>query len=71
MSLRLKFGGAAAAEAAGSVNGHAESDLGAIVSKKELRAKQEFAGVCPDCGETLFHEGGCAVCKSCSYSRCG
>jgi ribonucleoside-diphosphate reductase alpha chain len=69
--LRLKFGGAAAAEAAGSVNGHAESDLGAIVSKKELRAKQEFAGVCPDCGETLFHEGGCAVCKSCSYSRCG
>ena len=30
-----------------------------------------FAGVCPDCGETLAFENGCAICKNCSYSRCG
>src|SRR5438034_5439963 len=25
------------------------------------RRMQEFAGVCPDCGEMLIHENGCAV----------
>lgn len=26
---------------------------------------------CPQCGDELVFEGGCAVCKSCGYSRCG
>lgn len=26
---------------------------------------------CPDCGENLEHEGGCVICKSCGYSKCG
>ena len=25
---------------------------------------------CPDCGEALFFESGCDVCKSCGYSKC-
>ena len=28
--------------------------------------------ICPNCGKnTLIHEGGCEVCRECSYSRCG
>lgn len=30
----------------------------------------EFIGICPDCGESLVHENGCASCRSCGYSRC-
>jgi len=29
-----------------------------------------FVGVCPDCGDKLVYENGCALCRSCSYSRC-
>jgi ribonucleoside-diphosphate reductase alpha chain len=29
-----------------------------------------FAGVCPDCGNSLIHENGCSSCRSCGYSRC-
>ena len=34
-------------------------------------ATRDFVGVCPDCGEMLAFESGCAVCKQCGYSRCG
>lgn len=26
---------------------------------------------CPECGEPLIHEGGCNICKSCGWSKCG
>ncbi|MFS8501603.1 MAG: ribonucleotide reductase N-terminal alpha domain-containing protein [Caldicoprobacter sp.] len=26
---------------------------------------------CPECGVTMEHDGGCVVCRSCGYSRCG
>ena len=26
---------------------------------------------CPDCGGIMEHESGCAVCKSCGFSKCG
>lgn len=26
---------------------------------------------CPECGEPLEHEGGCKMCRSCGYSKCG
>jgi ribonucleoside-diphosphate reductase alpha chain len=26
---------------------------------------------CPECGHELEHEGGCAVCRSCGWSKCG
>jgi ribonucleoside-diphosphate reductase alpha chain len=26
---------------------------------------------CPDCGSPIEHEGGCVVCRSCGYSKCG
>lgn len=37
----------------------------------KVRFGKEFAGICPDCGETLIHENGCTVCRGCGYSRCG
>lgn len=26
---------------------------------------------CPECGEKLLHEGGCVICRSCGFSKCG
>ena len=43
-------------------NGHAE--------RVERAVRLEFVGVCPDCGETLVHETGCATCRSCGFSKC-
>jgi ribonucleoside-diphosphate reductase alpha chain len=29
-----------------------------------------LTGACPECGSSLEHESGCAVCRSCGYSKC-
>lgn len=29
------------------------------------------AALCPECGAALEYEGGCCICKSCGYSKCG
>ncbi len=29
------------------------------------------SGSCPECNSALEHEGGCAVCRACGYSKCG
>ena len=26
--------------------------------------------ICPECGEPLFFEGGCNICKNCGWSKC-
>ncbi len=41
-------------------------------TRKQVKAKTEnIVGVCPDCGNALWHVEGCMVCKSCGYSKCG
>lgn len=37
---------------------------------KNTDALDNHAGACPECGGTLEHESGCAVCRSCGYSKC-
>jgi len=32
--------------------------------------KKLFCGACPECGGAVEHEGGCAVCKDCGFTRC-
>lgn len=27
--------------------------------------------LCPECGGALEHEGGCVICRTCGYSKCG
>ena len=34
--------------------------------KHQLRDDQ-----CPDCGQKLIIVGGCGVCMSCGYGKCG
>ncbi len=29
-----------------------------------------FCGACPDCGGAVEHEGGCAVCRDCGFTKC-
>lgn len=45
--------------------GHASS----VVSKNGDHL-DNLAGACPECGGSLEHESGCAVCRACGYSKC-
>ena len=36
----------------------------------ELHKPTLGKGACPECGGTVEHEGGCAVCRACGYSEC-
>jgi len=55
-------GGNGSAEPYADSTGHAE--------RVERAVRLEFVGVCPDCGDTLVHENGCAACRSCGFSKC-
>jgi ribonucleoside-diphosphate reductase alpha chain len=39
----------------------------------ELKTHEEIMliGACPECGGAVEHEGGCAVCHNCGFTRCG
>ena len=39
--------------------------------KQETITDADDAPVCPECGEKLYFEGGCNICKSCGWSKCG
>lgn len=32
---------------------------------------EEKIGYCPECSTEIEHEGGCVICRSCGYSKCG
>ena len=40
----------------------------ALMSEKKTGS---IVGVCPDCGDALWHVEGCMVCRACGYSKCG
>jgi ribonucleoside-diphosphate reductase alpha chain len=37
----------------------------------DVSPKEQKSGTCPECGSVVEHEGGCMVCRSCGYSKCG
>ncbi|MEW6599947.1 MAG: vitamin B12-dependent ribonucleotide reductase [Nitrospirota bacterium] len=37
---------------------------------KPKKEKAIFCGACPDCGGAVEHEGGCAVCRDCGFTKC-
>jgi ribonucleoside-diphosphate reductase alpha chain len=37
----------------------------------QLSLVEVAQGACPDCGGAIEHEGGCVVCRTCGYSKCG
>lgn len=52
-------------------NGETPADTsGEANDGAEHRVRLEFVGICPDCGESLVHENGCASCRSCGYAKC-
>ncbi|MBI1979530.1 MAG: hypothetical protein HYS58_02065, partial [Elusimicrobia bacterium] len=77
--LRLKFGSESSAEVAGKVAEVSQTEIKENPSASSSgtsgnwsnSSMREFVGVCPDCGENLTFENGCALCRHCSYSRCG
>ena len=62
------------ADAVGIVLENAASfaETGVAVSgiTKHVDDLDNLAGACPECGGSLEHESGCAVCRSCGYSKC-
>jgi len=40
-------------------------------SDQNKRNHHKADNLCPECGEPMEHEGGCKVCRSCGYSKCG
>jgi ribonucleoside-diphosphate reductase alpha chain len=41
------------------------------VAGTKLEREYLAKNICPDCGAAIEHEGGCVVCHSCGYSKCG
>jgi len=37
---------------------------------KNTDTLDNLVGACPECGSSLEHESGCAVCRACGFSRC-
>lgn len=42
-----------------------------LVMQDDKKLVETDGALCPECGESLEHEGGCNICRSCGYSKCG
>jgi ribonucleoside-diphosphate reductase alpha chain len=49
---------------------YAETGIAHSAVSKHTDDLDNHAGACPECGGSLEHESGCAVCRSCGYSKC-
>lgn len=41
-----------------------------LVSNTPVPQKDEQHAICPECGASIIHEGGCVQCKNCGWSKC-
>jgi ribonucleoside-diphosphate reductase alpha chain len=39
--------------------------------QKAAPAQAAAEGCCPECGVPIEHEGGCVICRTCGFSKCG
>jgi len=39
-------------------------------ANKSIEKNERSGDFCPECGENLFMESGCNICKGCGYSKC-
>ena len=50
---------------------HAKSEKGNGNGHKKGHHEVVLMGACPECGGAVEHEGGCAVCHNCGFTKCG
>jgi ribonucleoside-diphosphate reductase alpha chain len=55
--------------AKGNGNGNGKKGAGGGLSPSEQT--HHMVGACVECGGAVEHEGGCAVCHDCGYTKCG
>jgi len=53
------------------LNDTLEDEADFKVAELENDMDERNTAVCPECGRKVEHEGGCVVCRSCGYSKCG
>ncbi len=47
-----------------------ETGHASTVVSKTGDSLDNLSGACPECGSSLEHESGCAVCRACGFSKC-
>ena len=51
-------------------NGHSKDHDGLEKSQAFWGADAMLIGACPECGGAVEHEGGCAICHNCGFTKC-
>lgn len=50
--------------------GNKSNGNGSHAAVKVKKEKAIFSGACTECGGAVEHEGGCAVCRDCGFTKC-
>ena len=50
---------------------NSDSQIPSSESRPSFNPEADNGAKCPECGSDLIQEGGCVICKSCGWSRCG
>ena len=50
---------------------NSDSQIPSSESRTSFNPEIDNGAKCPECGSELIQEGGCVVCKSCGWSKCG
>lgn len=50
---------------------NSNSQIPSSESRSLFNPEADNGAKCPECGSELIQEGGCVICKSCGWSRCG